>query len=168
MRGNHIQRRSVGYLKGSIPACAGKPSFAISSIGDLGVYPRVCGETAFVQPAQQCPHGLSPRVRGNLPIGVQVRLSIRSIPACAGKPTLESCPVTFSAIYPRVCGETTINGLATFNYAGLSPRVRGNRIDAMTSLTDVGSIPACAGKPHLPRQSSPGESVYPRVCGETG
>ena len=52
----------------------------------LKVYPRVCGGTALMraQSTQTC--GLSPRVRGNLPVGSVFAGFDGSIPACAGEP----------------------------------------------------------------------------------
>ena len=51
--------------------------------------------------------------------------------------------------------------------AGLSPRVRGNRLPIPVSYVERRSIPACAGEP-APHQATPsGYKVYPRVCGGT-
>ena len=50
---------------GSIPACAGKPQRLAARFPPVGVYPRVCGEAAFVNPVGKLPWGLSPRVRGS-------------------------------------------------------------------------------------------------------
>ena len=51
---------------------------------------------------------------------------------------------------------------------GLSPRVRGNLLDACARRRCQRSIPACAGEPQ--RLSASGQRlwVYPRVCGGTG
>ena len=59
-------------------------------------------------------------------------------------------------------------------HMGLPPRVRGSRKFADHNLCDIGSTPACAGKPlasSLPPRShsavwTSGIRVYPRVCGE--
>ncbi len=52
-------------------------------------------------------------------------------------------------------------------FSGLSPRVRGNRSDAVRRRAAVGSIPACAGEPGLFSPFLPPRQVYPRVCGGT-
>ena len=70
-------------------------------------------------------------------------------------------------VYPRVCGGTIANDISYLDAIGLSPRVRGNHsvieIDAMC----LGSIPACAGEPHLDCRCVESYAVYPRVCGGT-
>ena len=50
---------------------------------------------------------------------------------------------------------------------GLSPRVRGNLEPETANQQIVGSIPACAGEPHLLNASEISVGVYPRVCGGT-
>ena len=70
-------------------------------------------------------------------------------------------------VYPRVCGATITSLSSVFTDWGLSPRVRGNRIYAITSHLVSGSIPACAGQPLRLLLSGPSARVYPRVCGAT-
>ena len=90
----------------SIPACAGEPIsrrlYQISST----VYPRVCGGTLGARRRCQFDPGLSPRVRGNHSSRVTIPVSHRSIPACAGEPTVGSASRIASRVYPRVCGGT--------------------------------------------------------------
>ena len=50
---------------------------------------------------------------------------------------------------------------------GLSPRVRGNLVQAVGGITHKGSIPACAGEPTPDDLRLRGDRVYPRVCGGT-
>ena len=50
---------------------------------------------------------------------------------------------------------------------GLSPRVRGNHLEADHKTDGHGSIPACAGKPNTLIEFVQKDGVYPRVCGET-
>ena len=66
VRGN---RPSISWLKSlhrSIPACAGEPVTSWSGAVGKPVYPRVCGGTMLSSHDITAPHGLSPRVRGNL------------------------------------------------------------------------------------------------------
>ena len=70
-------------------------------------------------------------------------------------------------VYPRVCGETHLPERQWVDWRGLSPRVRGNLCPAGRPAGPARSIPACAGKPPLPRLRSRRSGVYPRVCGET-
>ena len=131
------------------------------------VYPRVCGGTIGSPGRISTFRGLSPRVRGNRCRDPAGSASPRSIPACAGEPTL---PVTLPLnprVYPRVCGGTTVSSRVTSTQRGLSPRVRGNRVDARPDLGNLGSIPACAGEPSEAGHSKITKWVYPRVCGGT-
>ena len=131
------------------------------------VYPRVCGETARGQRIASLHCGLSPRVRGNQSHLRLQHHQYRSIPACAGKPDRRYATPYPRRVYPRVCGETNINALDNRGDSGLSPRVRGNQMEALMSNMNCGSIPACAGKPPQPLPGLPRLRVYPRVCGET-
>ena len=168
VRGNRQDfGRGVG-VGGSIPACAGEPAAAKSTMIPSSVYPRVCGGTHCVIREGYIVHGLSPRVRGNPARPPQRYGGARSIPACAGEPSSRASGAYQSAVYPRVCGGTAPPGIPLWMMRGLSPRVRGNRVGGNPSVGFGRSIPACAGEPH-PRPSvakSPG--VYPRVCGGTG
>ena len=50
-------------------------------------------------------------------------------------------------VYPRVCGGTPTMSYVRDYVHGLSPRVRGNRINELEHINAIGSIPACAGEP---------------------
>ena len=128
---------------------------------------RVCGETACQGEIVAYAEGLSPRVRGNHDPQCVAWLRERSIPACAGKPATTSTKRTSGQVYPRVCGETSLAGAVPMSIIGLSPRVRGNPNDRTSAPSQHGSIPACAGKPHILDTPSTPLAVYPRVCGET-
>ena len=67
-----------------------------------------------------------------------------------------------------MCGEARAWSILRSLWPGLSPRVRGSHLQHAVGRIDLGSIPACAGKP-LPRDPrNIGKRVYPRVCGEAG
>ena len=112
-----------------------------------GVYPRVCGGTQAADAYTPVVQGLSPRVRGNLPLSPARVPSRGSIPACAGEPVLTKPTSCMRWVYPRVCGGTCRLGTYPASKQGLSPRVRGNRMDADAESTSTRSIPACAGEP---------------------
>ena len=65
VRGNPLQMGYLHHLEGSIPACAGEPTRLSNPHRFGGVYPRVCGGTAFPVMMALMVLGLSPRVRGN-------------------------------------------------------------------------------------------------------
>ena len=72
--------------------------------------------------------GLSPRVRGNQVDRAARQNGERSIPACAGEPSLSFLSVVLAEVYPRVCGGTRRRRMVRRRRRGLSPRVRGNRL----------------------------------------
>ena len=110
------------------------------------VYPRVCGGTeSRVYP------------RRTLPVAAVL----------AGEPPSLSDRECMMRVYPRVCGGTSIRSRRAAREAGLSPRVRGNQLALLWGESASGSIPACAGEPATPRQTSHAWWVYPRVCGGT-
>ena len=111
--------------------------------------------------------GLSPRVRGNLNPSGAVCGGRRSIPACAGEPSQPPAGQREHRVYPRVCGGTLGLHYALAAVIGLSPRVRGNRVLAISRALRDRSIPACAGEPLAPFPSPDVRGVYPRVCGGT-
>ena len=147
VRGNQRESPPDAQFRGSIPACAGEPPGACPSWGSSGVYPRVCGGTRPTDSPTTTPTGLSPRVRGNLLFLSRPWSLIGSIPACAGEPPGSPRPTTRSRVYPRVCGGTAGVEPDGLGQAGLSPRVRGNRLLRGVVWVRVGSIPACAGEP---------------------
>ena len=64
-RGNRRRQIMPMLSSGSIPAWAGKPRASPCASADLGVYPRVGGETAMASSGPAANSGLSPRGRGN-------------------------------------------------------------------------------------------------------
>ena len=158
----------VKSYSGSIPACAGEPLTPQHSTVHAEVYPRVCGGTRGKPLSSAKPHGLSPRVRGNLPFKVSPVVVQGSIPACAGEPSLTSSASSSATVYPRVCGGTDHDVADIFLQVGLSPRVRGNQFVGLAAGPLTGSIPACAGEPMFVALCCDDEEVYPRVCGGTG
>ena len=111
--------------------------------------------------------GLSPRVRGNLEFLNAFPTFLGSIPACAGEPGRGRRGKTRMAVYPRVCGGTSVLEGRANARRGLSPRVRGNRPVFHLIAEPHRSIPACAGEPRLRRLPALPSAVYPRVCGGT-
>ena len=167
VRGNPGAARCLLGHGGSIPACAGEPSARSCWPLRRRVYPRVCGGTLPVDAEGQAFEGLSPRVRGN-PALVRVDAAGQgSIPACAGEPRRRGFGAGALGVYPRVCGGTGIRVGRPIAVQGLSPRVRGNRLETVQRRLEFGSIPACAGEPAKRRPPRKCRRVYPRVCGGT-
>ena len=127
----------------------------------------MCGGTRWQMYSVYLDDGLSPRVRGNPAYENNNRRLNRSIPACAGEPHADALIDTPCKVYPRVCGGTQSSHATGVAAAGLSPRVRGNRLSAGAARRPPGSIPACAGEPQVDKYWRFQMSVYPRVCGGT-
>ena len=87
----------------------------------------MCGGTVGVTALTALHTGLSPRVRGNPQSPLYMHAVDRSIPACAGEPSVTVSVITHIWVYPRVCGGTAARDLRRSAAKGLSPRVRGNR-----------------------------------------
>ena len=102
--------------------------------------------------------------RGDQAVGV---VGVRSIPACAGEPRSAGWRGRTPRVYPRVCGGTGYLIAAWLTGAGLSPRVRGNRVIGALAREERRSIPACAGEPSWGWPPPAPAGVYPRVCGGT-
>ena len=167
VRGNRSTRARAATAPRSIPACAGEPAGQLLIIGQVEVYPRVCGGTRRRRKGGRSTSGLSPRVRGNLGLPAKWQDKRRSIPACAGEPdTVRFVPLV-SVVYPRVCGGTGSVFRGDERDRGLSPRVRGNRGPYAEVVSFARSIPACAGEPVHWKGSLQSRRVYPRVCGGT-
>ena len=93
MRGNQGRPPGRGPGCGSIPAHAGKPDQSLKLRALHWVYPRACGETLRTGRCGRSGRGLSPRMRGNL-LAKRLKHELKwSIPAHAGKPSLDLCPV---------------------------------------------------------------------------
>ena len=153
-------------LRGSIPACAGKPCVA-SGRGSLGrVHPRVRGEAADIDYTTLRNWGPSPRARGSHGQGSREDRRHGSIPACAGKPCTRSRGCAWRWVHPRVRGEASNNPTNGQFLSGPSPRARGSRHGVLAMPVLHGSIPACAGKPRPGTAFCRERRVHPRVRGE--
>ena len=108
VRGNHGRPPSPERRARSIPACAGEPGRGALQGRPPEVYPRVCGGTVEHVRLVVGIVGLSPRVRGNRLLAQLPDMAARSIPACAGEPPAISCCAPLYAVYPRVCGGTSV------------------------------------------------------------
>ncbi len=142
---HHVDRRRRGSR--SIPACAGEPGKSRLETRFSWVYPRVCGGASRRFWHGWHRDGLSPRVRGSLPMRMRWDANPRSIPACAGEPVVYGHPSVLYGVYPRVCGGAGWELLGVSLCRGLSPRVRGSLGLDLAALERDRSIPACAGEP---------------------
>ncbi len=146
-RGNRHIHCGCNLLHGPIPACAGKPIQAVSSVTSTGAYPRMRGGTQINFAIPYFFKGLSPHARGNrLDQLVNGRFG-GPIPACAGEPIEPHEVVIIGWAYPRMRGGTVLGFLLFPRVLGLSPHARGNRSIVGVPEVFYGPIPACAGEP---------------------
>ena len=105
-------------------------------------------------------------MRGNQDGEGRVAVDDGSIPACAGEPPSGAPVAGKGGVYPRVCGGTMRSPVCSPKPSGLSPRVRGNRIQPPGTHSSGGVYPrACGGtvSQDVVRQDTCGLS--PRVRG---
>ena len=167
VRGNQVLAVRRTFPCGSIPARAGEPRACLPSRCRGGVYPRACGGTMSRCIEGWDLQGLSPRVRGNQRCSKSVISFSGSIPARAGEPSTRCRRTRWFRVYPRACGGTADEAAGFTLGQGLSPRVRGNRLDRREEDDIEGSIPARAGEPQSVSMSARYLRVYPRACGGT-
>ncbi len=146
VRGNPVYLLSQLDAARPIPACEGESKRPTLRPPFSWAYPRVCGGIRLPEGVTSYSYGLSPRVRGNLPRGLFGCLKLRPIPACAGESFGTSASVFHTTAYPRVCGGIGGQSRHQGNDSGLSPRVRGKRIQMQSSIREERPIPACAGE----------------------
>ncbi len=133
--------------QGSIPACAGETSSAMTGMESTGINPRLRGGDAEDQPGQQLAADQSPLARGRL-IEIEGTVALSgSIPACAG--------------------ETTQALAALADGDGSIPACAGETVYTETDEFGSGSIPACAGEtPTTRRYSRHSWDQSPRARGD--
>ena len=167
MRGNPALDDLPASGQLSIPAYAGEPVLrgGIRKVGK--VYPRVCGGTQGGHALVDGGTGLSPRMRGNLPLPPPILSIAWSIPAYAGEPPARRLWGVIKVVYPRVCGGTMRMESRSTRQSGLSPRMRGNLAYRPIGSGAIRSIPAYAGEPISEVNPLVVLGVYPRVCGGT-
>ncbi len=165
VRGHHHGGAGRRGEPRSIPACAGSSHKKTSLLRRCTVYPRVCGVIPLTSSGRCTIFGLSPRVRGHRVYRYGFVRRARSIPACAGS---SHHPITHkrrTSVYPRVCGVIRRRFFLGSLAQGLSPRVRGHRVQAGARVVTERSIPACAGSSQPREKVGASFEVYPRVCG---
>ena len=111
VRGSRRRRCPARLWRRSIPASAGQPSSAVSSLRGDQVYPRECGAAKYGVNELRTLSGLSPRVRGSRRVRQSGYRGTGSIPASAGQPNACECHIRHYQVYPRECGAAIINSV---------------------------------------------------------
>ena len=129
-------------------------------------HPRMCGEHSLrVVELLSC-SGSSPHVRGARHLRPRGRRCPGIIPACAGSTGFKSLERRNERDHPRMCGEHVAAVSAITSFVGSSPHVRGALLATMTSDSQLGIIPACAGSTMRGRTHHRTRRDHPRMCGE--
>ena len=103
------------------------------------------------------------------PVKTLAAMSLAKVyPRVGGEPPWGASNMGMTRVYPRVGGGTPLPPNFQDIFDGLSPRGRGNPMDAWIDEATLGSIPAWAGEPTLQDSYRSYQPVYPRVGGGTG
>ena len=148
MRGKRTSAVGGGGCAGITPADAGKTLSDVDRDGNKKDHPRGCGENCSGQAQSVHPAGSPPRMRGKLPSGCGLAVSVRITPADAGK--------------------TLMCLLYTLSKYGSPPRMRGklSRLHPRASSA-IGSPPRMRGKPNAKAREVAKFRITPADAGKT-
>ena len=149
-----------------IPAHAGKTASCTGPPGRSWAHPRSRGENSHAKMMPPREPGSSPLTRGKRVGRQSVIVSVRLIPAHAGKTM--NCIVFSSSVWahPRSRGENGGPVHEADGGAGSSPLTRGKLPCKDDASTRAGLIPAHAGKTYYPQRIVIKHRAHPRSRGE--
>ena len=165
-RGKLLEVLLHGALNGLIPAHAGKTGLKPPKTSRDTAHPRSRGENYVVFTPGVGQSGSSPLTRGKPTLTLRSVMSVRLIPAHAGKTRSCTRRTRGRWAHPRSRGENTPASHPPAQVTGSSPLTRGKQVTvpAMTSM--AGLIPAHAGKTTRSPAPSISPSAHPRSRGE--
>ena len=129
-----------------IPAHAGKTFYHDSFLSPPVAHPRSRGENVALLPPDMPIGGSSPLTRGKQGISSQLARPHRLIPAHAGKTPARRRQGPAGPAHPRSRGENIRDPPGPAPPVGSSPLTRGKPVVIQETASDVGLIPAHAGK----------------------
>ena len=151
---------------GLIPAHAGKTTAVRQCLQSGGAHPRSRGENANRAPRYCTVTGSSPLTRGKL-LRRDYRRHVRGlIPAHAGKTIAEGCDQDVNGAHPRSRGENAIVVGMVREGMGSSPLTRGKHFESDPDGSQMGLIPAHAGKTLIGGGDERVHWAHPRSRGE--
>ena len=149
-----------------IPAHAGK-TYGVRDCARHGrAHPRSRGENSANWFISSVVTGSSPLTRGKPAVRQCGEGPSRLIPAHAGKTLAPIRPNEFTQAHPRSRGENGGLPGVPGMFHGSSPLTRGKLVAALVDGTDLGLIPAHAGKTASPRRRRQPTAAHPRSRGE--
>ena len=131
---------------GSSPLTRGKLFITIPSFPPPVAHPRSRGENVALLPPDMPIGGSSPLTRGKQGISSQLARPHRLIPAHAGKTPARRRQGPAGPAHPRSRGENIRDPPGPAPPVGSSPLTRGKPVVIQETASDVGLIPAHAGK----------------------
>ena len=149
-----------------IPAHAGKTSPKHPGGSKRAAHPRSRGENGAVLRPKAVQVGSSPLTRGKRSSESARRLSLRLIPAHAGKTPPPPETGWWGPAHPRSRGENPIGAARDYLRGGSSPLTRGKQVIGLDKVTPQRLIPAHAGKTPWPPGLRERVRAHPRSRGE--
>ena len=165
-RGKREFKRDEPVRVGLIPARAGKTSGPRVVLSASWAHPRAGGENLPTSRTGTGSCGSSPRGRGKREVRGRSRPLRRLIPARAGKTQWRAANRSIVRAHPRAGGENCYNTSGNRGVTGSSPRGRGKPIPHLLDGSNVGLIPARAGKTSAHSRMSRPSRAHPRAGGE--
>ena len=153
-------------VDGLIPAHAGKTRRSRSARAARPAHPRSRGENATASAVFASVRGSSPLTRGKPPQLLADESHLRLIPAHAGKTRRAMKRAQRLRAHPRSRGENVLGELERERLRGSSPLTRGKHVASGGRVTQIGLIPAHAGKTSRPRSGPHPTRAHPRSRGE--
>ena len=151
-----------------IPAHAGKTMPPTASLEAHRAHPRSRGENVGDFASGPGGQGSSPLTRGKRANAHRGFLTVRLIPAHAGKTWSIRCMAFCGPAHPRSRGENRSRSPPPPHRPGSSPLTRGKLSRTGSIRRCLGLIPAHAGKTIWHVVSSPSFPAHPRSRGENG
>ena len=145
-RGKPRERKRQCTKSRLIPAHAGKTPARAKGQRLRAAHPRSRGENARSGASRACRAGSSPLTRGKQGISSQLARPHRLIPAHAGKTPARRRQGPAGPAHPRSRGENIRDPPGPAPPVGSSPLTRGKPVVIQETASDVGLIPAHAGK----------------------
>ena len=165
-RGKHVVAGLRSRLDRLIPAHAGKTAGGAVVHARAVAHPRSRGENTSTQNGRNRILGSSPLTRGKLPHRTQEVQAAGLIPAHAGKTVGARGSAVSVAAHPRSRGENGAAHTRLSRQPGSSPLTRGKLLDAAQEVSELGLIPAHAGKTHSGAGRRWVPRAHPRSRGE--
>ena len=165
-RGKRFHDRSRSHADRLIPAHAGKTAATTSTSVLRTAHPRSRGENPVRRSGKRSLPGSSPLTRGKHFAWVVGGISLRLIPAHAGKTMSGTSNERRGTAHPRSRGENGTERYSGFSLIGSSPLTRGKPIMHVVQRLARRLIPAHAGKTVRRGRPESGRPAHPRSRGE--